>query len=500
MDDVYFGVLRVWHLLTSNKKVLVSIVGVIAVVATVTTVVAAPTEDEAAPTVVNESPDDPAGVVASDVAAVTDTLVIGDVSDPGILPTSPFYPLKVLAREVALVFTFDSVDKANRRLGYANENLLAMCALHINDTRLALDQCSDYEDDFWDSILWVAKARDEGHDVQGVMTNLRSAHDSHRAVFTQMLAGIDQVGHSVLWGGDGSHEDVRAAVIEAAAATSAELEFAIMAMQGPGEATVFHSQLQNDFSQADRVVWLEIENRLGMPEEQAIALISAIEQEGTVGGTPIITSMRVDSFRLDPGRASVIECMATDMEGDVLAYAWSAEHGSIEGEGSKVTWTAPENAGEYRIGVTVSDVNGNESSKAVTLIVSEEGEESASGGGPFSIDGFDVSGNLCSEQVWAAEDWLVFQGREVDITCLIDGDADGLEYEWKCVRVTKVRSEFVESNGSTGSFTGRGQTVTWEAFEGGGYGRIVVDVSDGSGSVKTASLIFRVTTCASCIK
>ena len=45
MDDIYFGVLRLWHLLTSSKKVLVAVVGVVAVVATVTTVFAAPTEE-----------------------------------------------------------------------------------------------------------------------------------------------------------------------------------------------------------------------------------------------------------------------------------------------------------------------------------------------------------------------------------------------------------------------------------------------------------------------
>jgi len=81
MDDLYYWVLRVWHALTCNKKVLVGIAAAVAVVVTVTTVLAAPAEGESAePEQV--SPVSP--VVRSEVTAEPVTeFSIGEVNDAG---------------------------------------------------------------------------------------------------------------------------------------------------------------------------------------------------------------------------------------------------------------------------------------------------------------------------------------------------------------------------------------------------------------------------------
>jgi hypothetical protein len=64
-----------------------------------------------------------------------------------------------------------------------------------------------------------------------------------------------------------------------------------------------------------------------------------------------------------------IECTVTDA-GNELSYNWSCEYGTISGEGSVITWTAPD---EYilrtEVTVTVSDIAGNMACKSVALNV-----------------------------------------------------------------------------------------------------------------------------------
>lgn len=494
MDDVYFGVLRVWHLLTSNAKVVVAVLGVVAVVATVTTVFAAPAQDTGASSPEGDSvPAGVAPVVEAEVGVVdgTEILTIGDVSSPGILPSSPFYPVKVVVREVSLAFTFDPVSKAERCLRYANEDLLAIYELYGTNEVLASSQCGDYEDNFWNSILWVAKAGREGRDVQMALARLRSSHDSHRLALADVLSVVDEMNVAVAGGAGVNGGAMRDAVIQAAAATSAELEFAILALQGQQEAARFHAKLQNDFSWGDREVWLQIENRLGMPAEQAIALSAAIGDEGAgsvVSGTPIITSMHVDSFHVEPGESCTITCNATDFENEPLTYQWLAAEGEIEGEGAVVTWTAPGEVGEYRISAVVSDAAGNQSSKAVTVVVGDPQDEEENGGdgGPFSIESFEVvpvGHDMLKRPALGLNEWTIFQGRDAEITCVVDGDTSGLEYDWDC---------------DVGEVQGDGETAMWEAPGHACYAHVTVVVRGANGETEEETVTFRVSTCAPC--
>jgi hypothetical protein len=64
-----------------------------------------------------------------------------------------------------------------------------------------------------------------------------------------------------------------------------------------------------------------------------------------------------------------IECTVTDV-GSELSYNWSCEYGAISGEGSVITWSAPD---EYvrtmNVTVTVSDIAGNMVCKSIVLEV-----------------------------------------------------------------------------------------------------------------------------------
>ncbi|MBN1857084.1 MAG: hypothetical protein JW846_09045, partial [Dehalococcoidia bacterium] len=193
MDDLYYWVLRVWHALTSNKKVLVGMAAAVAVVVTVTTVFAAPALSE------GESVES-SGVASVAVPVVTSSEVpvgpiveftIGEVTDSGMLPSSPFYFLKEAGRSLEYAFTFDSVKKANLTLRFANEDALAIHELCLDDEYLdTAQQCIRYQDHFFTSLAWAVKAKKEGADVDALMTSLRNAHHTHRLILAETLTRL----------------------------------------------------------------------------------------------------------------------------------------------------------------------------------------------------------------------------------------------------------------------------------------------------------------------
>jgi len=63
-----------------------------------------------------------------------------------------------------------------------------------------------------------------------------------------------------------------------------------------------------------------------------------------------------------------IECKVSDASGGV-SYKWSCTGGSISGQGSLVTWTAPDESVDIPVTVTVSDLVGHTVSKSVLLQV-----------------------------------------------------------------------------------------------------------------------------------
>ena len=68
------------------------------------------------------------------------------------------------------------------------------------------------------------------------------------------------------------------------------------------------------------------------------------------------------------GESTVITVRAFDKDDDPLTYAYNPSVGTIEGEGPRVTYTAPDAGGEYRIDVEVTDGRGG--AAQTTLFVS----------------------------------------------------------------------------------------------------------------------------------
>jgi len=502
MDDIYYAILRVWHLLTASKRGIVAILVVAAIVVTVTTVFAAPsstTAPEGAGVLPVPAADrglDASGSVAalapaggddvetptlgaspqvsSEVVAQSfEELSIGGVSSPGLLPASPFYFLKTIGRGLTYAFTFGSFEKANLSLKYANEDALGIRVLCQQGRYVdAAELCHEYKADFFNSLCWVVKVKKDGGDVQALMDSLTASHHGHRLVLGDALRANAGVAPE--------------AVIDAITYTSAPFEYVIRVLSGAAEADEFHSKLQVDFSGVDDENWLVIESRLGLDPTQAVELSQALGDASVAGGAPIITSVRASRSEVDPSATCELTCMASDLDGDAVTYEWLAANGRLEGSGEKVTWTAPKDPGLYKVTVVVSDSSGNQTSKSVSLRVGKEEEERPNAPtGPFWIEEFRVEPDghkLLKSPALGTKEWTIFQGREVFVTCVVGGATDRLEYEWSC---------------DVGDVSGSGPTITWEAPGGACYAHVSVTVKNGD-TTEEGTVRFRVSTCGTC--
>lgn len=84
---------------------------------------------------------------------------------------------------------------------------------------------------------------------------------------------------------------------------------------------------------------------------------------------PVITSLAGDAERIRVWRTMTIECIAEDPDGDELTFIWSSTRGPIQGEGSRVRWTAPGATGDYTVTVRVNDGRGGEAEASVDFTV-----------------------------------------------------------------------------------------------------------------------------------
>ena len=283
------------------------------------------------------------------------------------------------------------------------------------------------------------------------------------------------------------------AVVGAITYTSAPLEQVILWTQGPDEAEVFHTKLRNDLSSVGVDVWLQIENRLGLDVEQAVTLSHAMGDGSGVGVAPVITSVKAERFELDPGASIAISCAAADLSGGELTYQWRAVSGTIDDEDQATArWTAPDAAGLYAVTVVVSDERGNHSEKSVNLRVgSETPPPSAGPAGPFRIEEITAERDPSGRSAiaiplgadWRTVQMKVFIGSTIRVTCVMDGAAEGLTYEW---------------NADAGDFVGSGDSVVWVAPGHEGLAQVSLIVRDDSGNEDRATIHFRSSTCSQC--
>jgi hypothetical protein len=90
---------------------------------------------------------------------------------------------------------------------------------------------------------------------------------------------------------------------------------------------------------------------------------------------PAITSLSANPVNVTPGGSTVITCVASDPDGDIVRYSWSASDGSISGTGNRVTWISPNKNGDIGITCTVSDGKGAESKQTILINVTPSTSE-----------------------------------------------------------------------------------------------------------------------------
>ncbi|MFA4922813.1 MAG: LamG-like jellyroll fold domain-containing protein [Ignavibacteriaceae bacterium] len=84
-------------------------------------------------------------------------------------------------------------------------------------------------------------------------------------------------------------------------------------------------------------------------------LIDAVEFINTI---PSINKLIAHPRKIHLGSNTLINCFASDADGDTLNYIWSVAFGTLSGSGSSVIWKAPVDAGNYYIFCSVTDGRG----------------------------------------------------------------------------------------------------------------------------------------------
>jgi chitodextrinase len=171
--------------------------------------------------------------------------------------------------------------------------------------------------------------------------------------------------------------------------------------------------------------------------------------------SPRIQALAADFYQMEAGDSTLVFAKAFDKDSENLTYAWESTGGAFSGEGTTQKWLAPESTGDYEITLLVTDEAGNEATK--TIIISVVPEVNAA---PEII-------SLITSSSY------VSPGGMVTLEAIAtDGNDDPLTYEWSA---------------TTGTISGSGSTITWEAPGTEGNAEITITVTDDEGLFATAT-------------
>ena len=196
---------------------------------------------------------------------------------------------------------------------------------------------------------------------------------------------------------------------------------------------------------------------------------------------PPVISQIAGSTDWSPGTEDQVACLASDPDGDELTYRWTADNGTIRGEGDKITWVAPDKMGKYNITVTVTDSKGLETSVTKEVRVSMNADGTITPDAPVVL-------NLTlpsQEVVTAAKRIRIWTSSPVE--CRVEG-AEGkkLIYKWT-TSAGKLQAKGLDD--------GTASRVTWIAPGAGGDYTLDVVVTDENGNSARGRVNFNVFCC-----
>lgn len=118
-----------------------------------------------------------------------------------------------------------------------------------------------------------------------------------------------------------------------------------------------------------------------------------------------------------------LTCLASDPDGDSLAYEWSADGGQITASGNKVVWVAPGTMGNYKVSVTVKDGNGGETTSTADIRVLNNSDGS-------SAQPVTLKMRLPSDEV-VSENVTVKVGTITKVSCIVENPSGKeISYSW----------------------------------------------------------------------
>jgi hypothetical protein len=201
----------------------------------------------------------------------------------------------------------------------------------------------------------------------------------------------------------------------------------------------------------------------------------------TVDNPPTIASLIASPGWATPSSTIQITCTASDPDHGQLSYDWSADGGTISGNGSAVNWTAPDAAGAYDITVVVRDGYGAEATGRLGLSVNL--------GIPPTVEKLvitPINNIYLRNSAVAGCDFDVYKDKWYSIECVASNVSGELSYQW---------------SSTDGEISGQGPVITWISPDKFSVGTayinvtVAVIVSDGAGNSIVKNVVFHMASC-----
>ena len=176
---------------------------------------------------------------------------------------------------------------------------------------------------------------------------------------------------------------------------------------------------------------------------------------------PRIKALEPITYIIEKGTKTTVFCTAEDKDSDVLRYTWYSDNGIITGNNNEVELTAPQNIGQTKVKVIVSDPEGNSDSLSIML------------------DIVNVINRAPIIHSLSASTNVVSSNASLQLVCeASDPNGDAITYTWTAAQ---------------GLISGQGAQVQWTAPQSEGVYEIKVRVADNQGlSVeKTISILVK---------
>ena len=86
---------------------------------------------------------------------------------------------------------------------------------------------------------------------------------------------------------------------------------------------------------------------------------------------PVISSLTATARRIAPADTTILQCVASDPDGDSLTFNWSAKYGELEVADTLATWKATDSTGYFYIQCTVTDKFGGAATDSILIAVGD---------------------------------------------------------------------------------------------------------------------------------